>query len=73
MIRVIPDIPNIKAHWAHRCSEVPEWLEVPMSNGQIVKYYPQIAQPKFHDAMRNVRNMKEMCIGYERRKNESTL
>ena len=64
MVRIIPDIPNIKARWCHRCSEVPDWLEVPMSNGTVVQYYPRIEQPAFRKAMDNIRNM---AVGYERK------
>jgi hypothetical protein len=72
MVRVIPDIPKIKAHWERRGDAMP-YLMVPMSNGEIVRFNAEIPQPSFYDAMQNVRNMKEMCIGYERRTNESTL
>ena len=64
MVRIIPDIPNIKARWCHRCSEVPDWLEVPMSDGTVVQYYPRIEQPSFRKAMDNIRNM---AVGYERK------
>ena len=33
MLRVIPNIPQIRARWAHRASEIPDWLEVPMADG----------------------------------------
>ena len=42
MIRIIPDIPRIHARWCRRTSEIPDFLEVPMSNGETVRYYPQI-------------------------------
>ena len=64
MVRIIPDIPNIKARWCHRCSEVPDWLEVPMSDGTVVQYYPRIEQPAFRKAMDNIRNM---AVGYEKK------
>ena len=63
MIRVIPDIPHIRARWAHRCSEIPDWLEVPLSDGRTVRYYPQVDQPAFTRAIQNIRNM---VVGYER-------
>ena len=61
MIRIIPDIPNIKARWAHRCSEIPEWLDVPMSDGRVIRYYPQIEQPAFRAAMDGIGRM----VGYQ--------
>ena len=63
MIRVIPDIPHIRARYAHRCSEIPDWLEVPLSDGRTVRYYPQVEQPAFTRAIQNIRNM---VVGYER-------
>ena len=63
MIRVIPDIPHIRARWAHRCSEIPDWLEVPLSDGRTVRYYPQVDQPAFTRAIQNIRNM---VVGYEK-------
>ena len=43
MVRIIPDIPNIKARWCHRCSEVPDWLEVPMSDGRLCSTIPGLS------------------------------
>ena len=63
MIRIIPNIPRIRARWAHRCSEIPDWLEVPMSDGRTVRYYPQVEQPAFTRAIQNIRNM---VVGYEK-------
>lgn len=67
MIRIIPNIPKIQARWAHRASEIPDWLEVPMSNGQIVRYYPQIEQPAFRKSLEIIRNMKDQVVGYEKK------
>ena len=67
MIRIVPNIPKIRARWAHRASEIPDWLEVPMSNGQVVRYYPQIDQPAFRRSLEIIQNMKEQVVGYERK------
>ena len=67
MIRIVPNIPKIQARWAHRASEIPDWLEVPMSNGEIVRYYPQIEQPAFRKSLEIIRNMKDQVVGYERK------
>lgn len=67
MIRIVPNIPKIQARWAHRASEIPDWLEVPMSNGQVVRYYPQIDQPAFRRSLEIIQNMKEQVVGYERK------
>jgi len=62
VIRVIPDISRIKAHWSHRSSEIPDFLMVPMSDGSVVRYNPEIEPPGFQKAMQNLKNI---CIGYE--------
>ena len=67
MVRILPNIPKIKAHWCHRCSEYPEWLEVPMSDGTVVKYYPQVEQPAFRKSLEIIRNMKDQVVGYEKK------
>ena len=61
MIRVIPDIPKIKAHWERRSSEVPDYLTVPMSDGRVIRYNPEIQQPGFVKAVDTVRRW---TIGY---------
>ena len=66
-IRVIPVIPKIKAHWCHRASEIPDWLEVPLSNNTTVKYYPKVEQPSFVKSLEIIQNMKEQIVGYERK------
>ena len=65
MIRILPNIPRIKAHWCRRTSEIPDWLDVPMSNGDIVRYYPQIEQPSFRKSLETIRKMNQMVVGYE--------
>lgn len=67
MIRIVPNIPKIQARWAHRASEIPDWLEVPMSNGEIVRYYPKVEQPAFRRSLEIIRNMKDQVVGYERK------
>lgn len=61
MIRIIPNIPKIKAHWERRTDEIPTYLEVPMSDGTTVKYIPDVVQPGFVAAMKNIANM---TVGY---------
>ena len=67
MIRIMPNIPKIQARWAHRASEIPDWLEVPMADGSVVKYYPQVDQPAFRKSLEIIRNMKDQVVGYERK------
>ena len=67
MIRVLPNIPKIRAHWCRRTSEIPDWLEVPMGNGETVLYYPQVEQPAFRASLETIRKMNEMVVGYERK------
>ena len=57
VIRILPDISRIKAHWERRTSEIPDYLAVPMSDGQVVRYYPDVQQPGFVKAMESIRRM----------------
>lgn len=66
MIRIVPNIPQIRARWAHRASEIPDWLEVPMSDGTVVQYYPKVEQPAFRESLEIIRKMKNMVVGYEK-------
>lgn len=59
--RIIPDIPKIKAHWERRTDPVP-YLMVPMSDGTVLRFNPEIEQPGFVKAMKNIENMR---VGYE--------
>ena len=68
MVRIIPNIPKIQARWAHRASEIPDWLEVPMSNGEVIKYYPKVEQPAFRKSLEIIRNMNDQVIGYGTKK-----
>ena len=65
MIRVIPDIPKIHAHWDRRWSEIPTYLEVPMSNGDTVRYVPDIRQPK-PVLSKQLDDFTELCNGNKR-------
>ena len=65
MIRLSPDMTRAKAHWTHRSSEVPDYIMVPMSDGTVVMYVPQVTQPGFVKAMENIKNM---VVGYETKK-----
>lgn len=67
MIRIVPNIPKITARWAHRASEIPDWLEVPMSDGTTVQYYPKITQPAFTRSLEIIRNMTDPRTGYKRK------
>ena len=68
MVRIIPNIPKIQARWAHRASEIPDWLEVPMSNGEVIKYYPKVEQPAFRKTLEIIRNMNDQVVGYGTKK-----
>lgn len=67
MLRVIPNIPQIRARWAHRASEIPDWLEVPMSDGTTVQYYPKVTQPSFTRSLEIIRHMTDPQTGYKRK------
>ena len=64
MRRVLPDMPRAKAHWKHRASEVPDFIMVPMSDGTVVRFVPEIVQPGFVKAMKNLENL---AVGYRRK------
>lgn len=55
--RILPDIPKIKAHWERRSDPVP-YLMVPMSDGSVIRFDPQIQHPGYVKAIQNIRNMK---------------
>ena len=64
---VIPDIPNIKAHWDHPGVDPIPYLMVRMSNGDVIRYNAEIQHPGFVKAMQNIKNMK---VGYPAGKEE---
>ena len=64
MIKVLPDIPNIKAQFVHRAMDIPDYLIVPMSDGRIVRYVPEVEHTSLRKIRENLKNMKEMCVGY---------
>ena len=61
MIKIIADTGNARQHWERRSDELP-YLMVPMSDGSTIRYNPEIPQPGFQKAMKNLENMR---IGYE--------
>lgn len=66
--RILPDIPKIKAHWERRSDPVP-YLMVPMSDGNTIRYNPEIKQPRpyFKEALDH---FTDLCVGYERKETE---
>lgn len=62
--RIIPDIPNIRAHWERRADPVP-YLMVPMSDGTVLRFNAEIAQPAFLLAMESVRRIVYTLRGDE--------
>ena len=68
MIRVIADTRNAKQHWEHRIDQLP-YLMIPMSNGDTVRYNPEILQPRpfFKEALDK---FTDLCVGYERKEPE---
>ena len=58
----MPDLPRAKAHWERRASEVPDFIMVPMSDGTVVRFVPEVVQPGFVKAMQNLENIK---VGYQ--------
>lgn len=66
-IRIMPNIPQIRARRAHRASEIPDWLEVPMADGTTVRYYPQVEQPAFTRSLEIIRHITDPKTGYKRK------
>lgn len=64
MIRVIADTRNAKQHWERRIDHLP-YLMVPMSDGNTVRYNPEIKQPApvLKDGLDK---FTETCVGYEK-------
>lgn len=67
MIRIVPNIPQIKAQWCRRSSDIPDVLMVPMSDGSVVQYYPQVDQPAFRESLKIIKNMKCSAEGYTKK------
>ena len=62
---VIADTRNAKQHWEHRSDPLP-YLMVPMSDNTVIRYNPEIKQPRpfFKEALDK---FTDLCIGYERK------
>ena len=71
MVRIMPNIPKIRARWKHRSFDIPEWLEVPMRNEMVVNYYPDIEHPAFKRSMELIQKMKSEVIGYPEKRPET--
>ena len=63
MIKPIPDIPKIKAHWERRSDPLP-YLMVPMSDGTVIRYNAEVKQPRpiLKDGLDK---FTKVCVGYE--------
>jgi len=61
---IIPDIPNIKAHWDHPGVDPVPYLMVPMSDRSVIRYNPEIEHPKLTKIMEGMRNISAMAQGY---------
>ena len=66
---IIPDIPNIKAHWDHPGVDPVPYLMVPMSDGSTIRYNPEIRQPKPY-FKESLDKFTDLCVGYERKEAE---
>lgn len=62
--QIIPDIPNIKAHWDHRSINPIPYLMVPMSDKSVIRYNPEIPHPGAAKALENIRRLSGMRNGY---------
>ena len=66
MIRIIADTRSASQHWERRCDKLP-YLMVPMSDGTVVRYNAEVAQPSFQMAMETIRSMN----GYKNKGEEN--
>ena len=44
-VRVLP-LPKVKALWQHDWSDYPDMIRVPMSDGTVINYVRDVAQPR---------------------------
>jgi hypothetical protein len=42
MTRIIPDFRQATAHWEHASSDIPDYLTVPLSDGRVMRFYPDL-------------------------------
>ena len=68
MNRVIADTRFAKQHWERRSDELP-YLLVPMSDGRVIRYNPEIVQPGFIET----RNNESVVVGYRRKGEDNEL
>ena len=61
---IIPDIPNIKAHWDHPGVDPVPYLMVPMSDRSVIRYNPEIPHPGAAKALENIRRLSDFRNGY---------
>jgi len=47
VIRIIPDMRKATAHWEHAFSDIPDYLSVPLSDGRVIRFYPDTEKPGF--------------------------
>ena len=66
MSGVIADTRKATQHWEHRSDPLP-YLMVPLSDGRVIRYNPEIQHPGYVKAINNIRNM---TAGYERKEAE---
>ena len=64
MIKVIPDLPHAKAHYIHRAMDILDYIMVPMSDGQVVRYVPDVEHPSLLKIRENMKKLNELCVGY---------
>lgn len=62
---IIPDIPNIKAHWDHPGVDPVPYLMVPMSDKSVIRYNPEIPHPGAAKALDNISRLSKMRNGYQ--------
>ena len=65
MTRILADTRQAKQHWERRTDQFP-YLMIPMSNGDTIRYNPEIRQPApvLKDKLDK---FTDLCIGYERK------
>ena len=70
MKRVIADTRVALQHWEHRSDELP-YLMVPMSDGRVIRYNPEIVQDEVSQVLeKRSQDLKTMKVGYAYEQND---
>ena len=63
MRQILPDFPKAKAYWNTRRSQIPDYLMVPMADGQVVRYVPDLPDTEFKMILESLERLSDICRG----------